>query len=135
MRTAHRHHRDPGTAPARAFAFVADAERLPVWAIGFAKAIAPDGGAWVVTLASGERLPLRVDANPATGVVDFVSLPAPGVEAPAHSRVIAHGDGSLYTFCMHQGPDMPDALFDAQAAELERELTVLKAHLETSCPL
>jgi hypothetical protein len=87
-----------------------------------------------VTLASGEHLPLRIDADAATGVVDFVSLRAPGVEAPAHSRVVAHGDGSLYTFSMHQGPDMPDELFDAQVAELERELTVLKAHLESSCP-
>jgi len=123
------------TPPERAFAFLADAERLPVWAIGFAKAIARDGDGWLVTLASGERLPLRVDADPATGVVDFVSLPAPGVQAPAHSRVVAHGDGSLYTFSMHQSPDVSDALFAAQAAELERELTVLKAHLETSCPL
>jgi hypothetical protein len=119
----------------RAFAFLADAETLPVWAIGFAKAIERDGDRYVVTLASGERLPLRIDADAATGVVDFVSLPAPGVEAPAHSRVVAHGDGSLYTFSMHQGPDMPDELFDAQVAELERELTVLKAHLESSCPL
>jgi hypothetical protein len=123
------------TAPERAFAFLADAARLPAWAIGFAKAIARDGDGWLVTLASGERLPLRVDADPATGVVDFVSLPAPGVEAPAHSRVVAHGDGSLYTFSMHQSPATPDTVFDAQVAELERELTVLKAHLESACPL
>jgi hypothetical protein len=36
---------------------------------------------------------------------------------------------------MHHTPDIPDEVFEAQAAELERELTVLKAHLETSCPL
>jgi hypothetical protein len=121
--------------PQRAFGFLADAATLPVWAIGFAKAIERDGDRYVVTLASGERLPLRIDADAATGVVDFVSLPAPGVEAPAHSRVVAHGGGSLYTFSMHQGPGMPDELFDAQVAELERELTVLKAHLESACPL
>ena len=121
--------------PARAFAFLADAERLPVWAIGFAKAIAPRRRR-LGRHPRQRRAPAAARRrDPATGVVDFVSLPAPGVEAPAHSRVVAHGDGSLYTFCMHQGPDMPDALFDAQAAELERELTVLKAHLETSCPL
>jgi hypothetical protein len=120
--------------PERAFAFLADATTLPVWAIGFAKAIARDGDRFVVTLASGDHLPLRIDADAATGVVDFVSVPAPGVEAPAHSRVVAHGDGSLYTFSMHQTPDMPDGLFDAQVAELERELTVLRAHLESACP-
>ena len=62
-------------------------------------------------------------------------LPAAGVEAPAHTRVIPHAAGALYTFSMHQTPDIPDDVFDAQVSELERELTVLKAHLETACPL
>lgn len=121
--------------PAKAFEFLADGAKLPVWAIGFAKAIESDGEGWTVTLASGDRMPLRVDSDPATGVVDYVSLPAPGAEVPAHTRVLPSGDGTLYTFSMHQTPDLPDAVFDAQAEELERELTVLKAHLETACPL
>jgi hypothetical protein len=124
-------------APATdAFAYLADAETLPVWAIGFAKAIERDGDdRWLVTLASGETVPLRVDADPATGVVDFVSLPAPGIEMPAHTRVVPHGAGTLYIFSMHQTPDLSDEGFDAQVAELARELTVLKAHLESACPL
>jgi hypothetical protein len=123
------------SSPAQAFAFVADGGRLPLWAIGFAKAVEADGDRWLVTLASGERLPLRVDSDATTGVVDYVLLPAPDVEAPAHTRVVPHAEGTLYTFSMHQTPDIPDEAFEAQAAELERELTVLKAHLETSCPL
>ena len=122
-------------APAATFAFLADGARLPVWAIGFAKAVAPDGDGWIVTLAGGERMALRIACDPASGVVDYVSLPAPGVEVPAHTRVVPHDGGSLYTFSMHQAPGMPDEVFAAQAAELERELTVLKAHLETACPL
>ena len=114
---------------------MADGGKLPLWAIGFAKAIEPDGERWLVTLASGERLPLRIDSDPATGVVDYVMLPAPDVEAPAHTRVMPHAAGTLYAFSMHQTPDIPDDVFDAQVAELERELTVLKAHLETACPL
>jgi hypothetical protein len=127
----------PIAAPATdAFAYLADAETLPVWAIGFAKAIERDGDdRWRVTLASGETVPLRVDADPATGVVDFVAQPAPGVEIPAHTRVVPHGAGTLYIFSMHQTPDLPDEVFDAQVAELARELTVLKAHLESACPL
>ena len=121
--------------PSDTFAFVADGEKLPLWAIGFAKAIEPDGDHWIVTLASGERLPLRIDSDPATGVVDYVMLPASDVAAPAHSRVMPHAAGTLYAFSMHQTPDIPDEVFDAQVAELERELTVLKAHLETACPL
>lgn len=116
--------------PAAAFAFLADATKLPVWAIGFAKAVAPAGdGAWLVTLSSGDTAPLRIEADAATGVVDYVS------DAPAHSRVLPHGPGTLYTFSMHKPPGMPDEVFDAQVAELGRELTVLKAHLESACPL
>jgi hypothetical protein len=48
-----------------------------------------------VTLISGERLPLRIDRDPATGVVDYVMLPAPDVEAPAHPRVMPHAGGTL----------------------------------------
>jgi hypothetical protein len=119
---------------AQTFAFVADGGRLPLWAIGFAKAVEPDGDRWLVTLASGQRMPLRIDSDARTGVVDYVMLPSPDVEAPAHTRVLPHAGGTLYTFSMHQTPDMPEEVFEAQVAELERELTVLKAHLETACP-
>jgi hypothetical protein len=118
-----------------AFAYLADGEKLPVWAIGFAKAIERAGGEWIVTLASGDRMPLRIDSDAITGVIDYVSLPAPGVETPAHTRVVAHDTGTVYTFTMHQSEGMPDGTFDAQIAELARELQVLKAHLESACPL
>ena len=122
--------------PARTFEYLSDASKLPVWAIGFAKAIEPGAGdGWLVTLASGERMALRIDSDPATGVIDYVSMPAPDVEVPAHTRVVAHDTGSVYTFTMHQAPGMPDEVFDAQVSELARELSVLKAHLETACPL
>lgn len=121
--------------PEDVFSFLADGAKLPVWAIGFAKAVERDGERWVVTLSSGDRLPVRIDADRDSGVIDFVSLPAPGVEAPGFTRVVPHGNGSVYTFTMLQTPDVPDELFDAQAAELEREFTVLKAHLESACPL
>jgi len=121
--------------PAQAFAFVADGGRLPAWAIGFAKAAERDGDRWLVTLASGERMPLRIESDARTGVVDYAMLPAPDVEARAHTRVVPHAGGTLYTFSMHQTPEIPDEVFAAQVAELERELTVLKAHLETACPL
>ena len=42
--------------PEQAHAFLADPEKLSVWAIGFAKAIEHDGDGWVVTPASGDRV-------------------------------------------------------------------------------
>jgi hypothetical protein len=122
-------------SPEDAFAFLAEGEKLPVWAIGFAKAIERSADGWLVTLAGGERMGLRIDSDAATGVIDYVSLPVPGVEIPAHTRVVPHGSGTVYTFSMHQAAGMPDEVFDAQIAELARELLVLKAHLETACPL
>jgi hypothetical protein len=123
------------SAPEHTFAFVADGGKLPLWAIGFAKVVEPDGDRWLVTLASGERLALRVDSDAATGVVDYVMLPAPDIEVPAHTRVVPRAGGTLYMFSMHQTPDTPDDVFEAQVMELERELTVLKARLESACPL
>jgi hypothetical protein len=123
------------SAPDQVFDFVADGTKLPLWAIGFAKAIERDDDCWLVTLASGQRVPVRIDSERATGVVDYVMLPAAGAETAAHTRAVPHAGGTLYTFSMHQTPDTPDDAFEAQVAELERELNVLKAHLETSCPL
>lgn len=116
-------------------AFVADGDKLPIWAIGFAKAVERDGDGWLVTTASGERVALRVDADLARGVVDYVMRPAPDVVVTAATRAVATPDGAMYTFVMVQAPGIPGDVFDGQVAELERELTVLKAHLETACPL
>lgn len=40
-------------SPRDVVAFVADGGNLPRWAIGFAKAVRPDGDRWVVT--TGEK--------------------------------------------------------------------------------
>jgi hypothetical protein len=121
--------------PADAFASVADLAQLPRWAIGYAKAIDRDDVGWIVTTAGGDRVRISVDTDRRHGVVDYVMSPAPGVELPANTRVVPLNGGSLYTFVMQQAPGMSDEVFDRQVGELERELMVLKAHLETSCPL
>ena len=122
--------------PAAVYDYVTDLSALPEWAIGFARAVRdePDRG-WVVTTASGEEVPIRIEGDPECGVADFVMSPAPGVELAAPSRVLAHGDGSVYVFTVLQAPGMPDEVVEQQAAALEHELQVLKARLETRCPL
>src|SRR5262245_44549744 len=101
--------------------FVANAENLPRWAVGFAKAVRHDGGRWWVTTDSGE-IGLRIAANRADGVVDFCMSPAPGVEARAASRVIAAGDGVEYVFTQFQPPDMPDDVFAKNVKAVTHEL-------------
>jgi len=123
-------------APAgHVFEFVADLEKLPKWAIGFAKEIRRDNGGWLVRNGSGDEIGIRAVTDPELGVVDFDMSPAPGVEVPAATRVLANEDGAEYVFTMFQPPGMPDEVFEQQIAELARELIVLKANVESACPL
>jgi uncharacterized protein YndB with AHSA1/START domain len=121
--------------PDRVFAFVADPHKLPVWAIGFCRDIVDDGDHWLVTTPSGERIPMRSVASSELRVLDSSWELGPQLEGRAYTRVVANGEGATYVFTMVQPEGMADAFFEAQGAELERELTVLKAHLETSCPI
>jgi uncharacterized protein YndB with AHSA1/START domain len=123
------------SSPADVFAFVADLEQLPRWAIGFAKEVREQDGHWYVRTGSGDEIELRAVTSPEHGVVDYLMSPQPGVEVPAATRVVPNGDGAEYVFTMFQPVGMPDPVFDQQAAELGRELVVLKANLESSCPL
>jgi hypothetical protein len=117
----------------KVFRFVADPAHLPQWAVGFAKAVRRDGDRWLVTTGAGD-IPVRIRAEPTTGVVDFVMTPAPGLEVTASSRVLARGAGAEYVFTQVQPPGMPDESFARSVGAVVQELTVLKALLEVDCP-
>lgn len=117
----------------RVFRFVADPAQLPRWAVGFAKAVRRDGDRWVVRTSTGD-VPVRVRADPTTGVIDFVMSPAPGLEVAASSRVLARGGAAEYVFTQVQPPGMPDEAFARSVAAVGHELAVLKALLEVDCP-
>jgi uncharacterized protein YndB with AHSA1/START domain len=121
--------------PDQVFAFVADPRRLPVWAIGFCRDVVEAEDHWLVTTPGGERIPMRSVASSALRVLDSSWELGPQLEGRAYTRVVANGEGATYVFTMVQPEGMADEFFEAQGAELERELTVLKAHLETSCPI
>jgi len=116
-------------APDAVLDVVADLDQLPRWAVGFARAVdqGPEGA--VVTTGSGERVPVAIRADRATGTVDF---DVAGV--PAYTRAVAAGERTVYTFTMVQPPEMPDAAFDAQVTALDHELVVLKSIVEVACP-
>ena len=116
-------------APGAVLDIVSDVGQLPRWAVGFARAVddGPEGA--VVTTHSGDRVPVAVRADRATGTVDFDIA---GV--PAYTRAMAAGEQSVYTFTMVQPPEMPDAVFDAQITALDHELVVLKSIVEVACP-
>ncbi len=114
--------------------FVADPANLPRWAVGFAKSVRRENGGWSVETAGG-KMPIRIRADEATGVVDFVMSPQPGIEILAASRVVPRGLACEYVFTQFQGPGMPDDAFLKSVQALQHELKVLKAIAEVECPL
>lgn len=117
--------------PEHVFEFIANAQNLPRWAVGFCQSIRPDGTGddrWVVTTPHGE-VGIRFVTDRALGVIDFHLSPAPGVDAVAFSRVVPNGDGAEYVFTQVQVPGMPDEVFDGQVEALREELVVLQALL------
>ena len=111
-------------------ALVADLDQLPRWAIGFAKAVERDGDGHVVTLTSGDRLPIAMIADHEAGTADFHVN-----GAPAYTRTVPVEGGCLHAFTMVAEPGEPDDVFDAKIEALGHELTVLKAIAEATCPL
>ncbi len=122
-------------APAgRTFEFVSDPANLPRWAIGFARGVRRADEGWIVETGQGE-IPIRIEADRRSGVVDFHMQVAPHLEVAARSRVLPLGDASEYVFTQHQNEGMTDDVFEAQVRALSHELVALKAQLEVECPL
>lgn len=121
------------------FAFVADPENLPRWAVGFCKGIRRDptsANQWIAMTGQGD-VPIRFVADRGLGVIDFYFTPAPNVEVAAFSRVLPHATGADYVFTQFQSPGMADEVFDAQVRALIEELHVLRALMAArlACPL
>jgi hypothetical protein len=117
------------------FAFLADPENLPRWAVGFCRSIRrDDSGRWIVSTSQGE-LAVRYVTDEEAGTVDFYMTVAAGSEIAAFSRVVPNGDGSEYVFTQLQHPGMPDDVFDGQVRALIEELQVLRAllHARAAC--
>ena len=120
-----------------AFAFLAEPENLPRWAVGFARGIRREGDD--VDRAdrpggdAGPRLsPMRRD-----GTIDFHMRVAPGLEAVAYSRVVPNDSGAEYVFTQFQLPGMADEVFAAQRAALAEELAILPIlfRAQVACPV
>ncbi len=121
--------------PQVVFAYVANAEHLPIWAKGFARSIRRHGERWLVTTPHGEELTVRYVTDPALGVVDYHISPAPGVEFLVASRVVPNAAGAEYILTQFQLPSMPDDVFEGQVRTLTQELAILKHTVEVSCPV
>jgi hypothetical protein len=103
------------------FDYMSDIERLPEWATEFARELKRDGKDYKVVNGLGEFY-FEIRADPPTGVIDMLAGPTKDEMAVFPTRAVGLPDGrTAYTFTMFQGPDMPDALFEAQRESLQRE--------------
>ena len=114
-------------APAqRVFEYLAEVENLPEWATEFARELRREGDDYKVRNGLGEFY-FAIRADRATGVIDMLSGPTRDALALFPTRAVALPDGrTAFTFTMFQAPDMPDELFEAQHASLQRELAGLE---------
>jgi hypothetical protein len=100
---------------------MADIENLPRWATEFARELKRDGDDYKVVNRLGEFY-FDIHADEDTGVVDMFAGPDKDHMAVFPTRAVSLPDGrTAYSFTMFQGPGMPDELFDAQHASLQRE--------------
>jgi hypothetical protein len=103
----------------RAFPYIADPANLPEWTHAF-KHIVKDH-ATMETPAGAVQVGLRVDASEPHGTIDWTITFPDGSEAKAASRVIPHGDRSIYTFVL-EAPPVPLERLEGALAEQSRIL-------------
>jgi hypothetical protein len=103
------------------FEYLADIEHLPEWATEFARELRREGDDYKVVNGLGEFF-FAIQADEASGVIDMFAGPAKDAMAVFPTRAVALPDGrTAYSFTMFQAPGMPDELFEAQYASLQRE--------------
>ena len=109
------------------FDYMAEIENLPRWATEFVRELHHDADGYRVVNGLGEyRFEIRADRD--TGVIDMYAGPDAERMAVFPTRAVALPDGrTAYSFTMFQAPDMPDDLFDAQHASLQREFANIEA--------
>ena len=109
----------------KVFRYVANPANLPDWTHAF-KHVA-NGQATMETSSGTVQVELRVDASEAHGTIDWTITFPEGV-ARAASRVIPHGDHSIYTFVL-EAPPVPLEQLEGALAEQSRILTTELATL------
>ena len=110
----------------RVFDYLVDIGHLPEWATEFARELRREGDDYKVVNGLGEFF-FSIRADRDTGVIDMYAGPTKEQLAVFPSRAVALPDGrTAFTFTMFQAPGMPDELFEAQHASLQRELDNLE---------
>jgi uncharacterized protein YndB with AHSA1/START domain len=113
-----------------AFRYIADPTNLPEWTHEFKRA--SENQATMETPGGAVQVGLRVEASEPHGTVDWTITFPDGAVSRAASRVIPHGDRSIYTFVL-EAPPVPLERLEGALAEQSRilatELAILARRL------
>jgi hypothetical protein len=115
----------------KAFAYIADPQKLPRWATAFEQA--RDGRAVMKTEEGSVEIALVVDSSGAHGTVDWRMIFPDGSVANAYSRLIDRGGSCIYSFVLI-APPLPlerlEGALQHQSQTLREELITLRRLLE-----
>jgi catechol 2,3-dioxygenase-like lactoylglutathione lyase family enzyme len=106
------------------FAFLANLENLPLWAVEFCRELRREGAHWKMRTPNEDRF-VTVVACAETGVIDVLSGEHPDELDVLPLRVIRRPRGCAVSCTLFQSPEQPDDLFEWRYAALLVELRAL----------
>ena len=112
------------------YAFMADHEKMPLWASGLASGLRSDGEDWIADGGPVGNVRVRFAPKNDFGVIDHRVTMENGLVVENALRVVPNGDGAEVMFTLLRLPGMDDAAFEADAAHVARDLEMLKTLLE-----
>ncbi|ODR91210.1 polyketide cyclase [Sinorhizobium alkalisoli] len=112
------------------YAFMADHEKMPLWASGLSSGLTRDGEDWIAPGPLGNARVRFVTRND-YGVVDHLVTLEDGRQVHNALRVVPNGDGAEVMFTLLRQPGMSEAQFADDAAWVEKDLARLKSILES----
>ncbi len=116
--------------PDATFAYLADIENMPRWAMNFCSSAEHKDGFTRVATPQGPLI-FILKSDPRTGVIDFVGGPTTEAFTTWHSRVLpSPGGGSLFVFTAGRQPGESAEDFSRQCDLLGEELERLREQLD-----
>ena len=114
------------------YAFASNPENLQHWASGLATGLIRDGEDWIGDGGPIGKVRVRFAPHNSFGIIDHMVKMENGLVVENPIRIVANGDGAEITFFLLKRPDMDDAGFESDAAHVLKDLTTLKAILEST---
>ena len=115
--------------PGDVYEFASQPENLPKWAAGLGTSGERSGDEWVAQTNLG-TIRVRFVARNDFGVLDHIVTLPDGQEIYNPMRVAPNGTGSELSFTLYRLPGVADAQYEADAAQVRRDLETLKRLLE-----